>query len=487
MSGSVAAPNPSIPLEAGQGTQQPNPLQTIGQFAQIKNALNQNALFPLQQQQMQLANQRSQVGLQSDQSGLIQQQRQLGAAALTPLLAKKGPLTLDDVTSALAGAEKSGVVTQPTLADFQGVQITGDPATDDANIRAHILANSQPPAAAAGAVTPGQVNIDSGPVMQPNLVGARGMPDQGAYTPVGAPIKKDLGPQFVQRGDANVPTNAGQPTGAPAITNQLSPAQLNTPTQIGVDPKTGAPIMGTLGQFLSKTGASPLGTGRPIPTSLRGPNAPAPGVVTGLGPAQQAAQSTTGGNSANAFNEITNQGVAARSQGAVLDNMLADTSQFTAGPGADAIQKLREVGGRLGLPVDTTATSASESFNKLASQLANAQGAGSDARLAVNQSANPHSSLSPGGVDLILRQLRGNADYLQARQTLAAGYPDKSDQAGFEAKVGANLDPRVFQYSRMTPQQKATYLSGLQDKNQFKQAYGWAANNGLIGAPNAAQ
>lgn len=461
MSGSMTGGiDASIPLQTGKaiGGQQ-NPLQTIGQFAGAQNALNANRLFPLQQQQMQIANQRAGLGLQSDQSSLIQQQRQLGYASLAPLLAKKGPVTLDDMTSGLAGFEKSGGVSAPVLNELQNIPLTGNQAADDATFRAHILANAQAPNAAAGAVLPTATLQDQGPVIQSYNVGARGLPDQGAVTPAGAPIQK-----------------------------ALSPGEATTPTQIGTTP-TGAPVMGTRGQFISTATGQPsaLGTGRPIPAALRGPNAPAPGIVTGLGPAQTAAAATTGGNSANAFNDISNQGVAARSQGAVLDNMLADTSQFTTGPGADTLQKLREVGTRLGLPVDANATSSSESFNKLAAQLANAQGAGSDARLAVNQSANPHSSLSPGGVDLILRQLRGNADYLQARQQLAAGYPNKADREGFESNVASNLDPRVFQYARMDPAQKATYLGSIKDGGKFKQAYGWAANNGLIGAPNATQ
>lgn len=448
----------SIALQAGKGIGgQQNPLQTIGQFAVVQNALNSAKLFPLQQQQMQIANQRSGLGLQSDQSSLIQQQRQLGYASLAPLLAKKGPLTLDDVTSGLAGFEKSGGVSAPVLNELQHIQLTGDPAADDANFRAHILANAQAPAAAAGAVTPTTTLQDQGPVIQPFNVGARGLPDQGTATAAGAPIQKSL-----------------------------SPESATSPTQIGTTPQ-GAPIYGTRDQFIQKSGASPLGTGRPIPASLRGPNAPAPGVVTGVGPAQQAAMSTEGGNSANAFQRVTDQGTAARGQGAVLDNMLADTSQFTTGPGADLIQRLRQVGTRLGIPVDPNATSASESFNKLASQLADAQGAGSDARLAVNQAANPHNSLSPGGVDLILRQLRGNADYLQAQQHLAAGWGNPADYKGFQDKVGSNLDPRVFQYARMAPEQKATYFGSLKDKSTFKKAYGWATDNGLIGAPNATQ
>ncbi len=179
----------SIALQAGKGVQQPNPLETIGKFAGVQNALNSNKMFPLQQRALDLSNQRSQLGLQSDQSSLIQQQRQLGYASLAPLLAKKGPLTLDDLTTGLAGFEKSGGVSAPVLAEMMHLPLTGDPAADDANFRAHILANTQAPAAAAGAVLPGQATVDTGTGIQPVTVGARGLPGQGGLTPAGPQVE----------------------------------------------------------------------------------------------------------------------------------------------------------------------------------------------------------------------------------------------------------------------------------------------------------
>ena len=258
---------------------------------------------------------------------------------------------------------------------------------------------------------------------------------------------------------------------------------------------------------------SPLGTGR-LPAALRNPNGPAsaappasapasapppgmstdPGaarppstipvpvaaasngeVTTGLGPAQTAAQTATGAQSADAFKDIANQAVAAQGRGAVLDNMLGDTTQFTSGPENDRILKLRQVAGRLGIPVNTDATTAQESFNKLAAQLANQQGGGTDARLSVSQAGNPHADLSPGGLDQMLRQLRGNEDYLGARAKLAAAYPNPADRSGFEANQGAQLDPRTFQYDRLTPEQKAKYFATVQDKAAFVRAHEAAA------------
>jgi len=198
-------------------------------------------------------------------------------------------------------------------------------------------------------------------------------------------------------------------------------------------------------------------------------------VTTGLGPAQTAAQSATGTQSADAFKEMANQAVAAQSRGAVLDNMLSDTTQFTSGPLNDRLLALRQFGGRLGMDVNKDASTAQESFNKLAAQLANQQGGGTDARLSVSQAGNPHADLSPDGLDQMLRQLRGNEDYIGARAKLAAAYPNPADRNGFEAKIGEQLDPRTFQYDRLTPDQKGKYFASIQDKAAFVRKHEAAA------------
>ena len=124
----------------------------------------------------------------------------------------------------------------------------------------------------------------------------------------------------------------------------------------------------------------------------------------------------------------------------------------------------------------------------MANQLADAQGAGSDARMHVQQGANPSSHNTPAGLSLIVGQLRGNIDYLKAREQLAAAWPDKSDNTGFESTIGAHLDPRAFQYSRLTPQQKTDYFKGIADKDAFITAYNWAKTHQLpLGGANAAQ
>lgn len=464
MSGSMqGGVDASIPLQAGRGVQQPNPLQQIGQFAQAANGLNSLKLFPGQQQLQQGEITRQGQAIQGGSVDLQTKINQAAYGSLVPLLGSKGPITHDMLTSAAASGEKNLGLPMNGVLQHLVDNPMGDGPDFDAMVRARIAAGAQPYAQAASQVTP-QVGpaIDVGPSIQPTVAGPAGSPAGGAgvIAPAGGTFGKGL-----------------------------SPGESSAPTPLGVTP-TGAPVVGTRQQFIDKaTGQpSPLGTGR-LPDALRNPaNAPAPGVVTGVGPAKEAQLTAQGATSAHAFQDIADQGVQARSQNAVLGNMLGDIANFTPGP-----EKLNQfkmtlqrytpsIAASFGL--DPASIAANESFDKLASQIAGAQGERSDARLAVAQNANPGSHLSPGGADLILRQLQGNADYLQARSKLAATYPDQTNRAGFEATVGQQLDPRAFQFARMTPQQKTTYYAGLSDadKQAVKSAYNGAVKAGVLGA-----
>jgi hypothetical protein len=334
------------------------------------------------------------------------------------------------------------------------------------------------------------------------LVGSLAGP-QVAGAAFGNQIQNDNG-QSVQGGVQGSPMGANPGAislNGPSIPKYISPEAGATRVQIGITPD-GKPIYAPLasvtppGMGGAFSGDTSFANGGRLPPQLRGPNAVPNGgaVVTGLGPAQTAAQSTKGTQSAAAFQGIADQGVQAQSQTAILSNMLGDTSQFTTGPGQDWIKTKEAIIQRFapgiaksfGVTPDSLA--ANESFDKFANQLANAQGAGSDARMAVNQGANPSSHLTPAGADSIIRQLIGNSDYLAARAKLAASYPDQTDRPGFEASIASNLDPRVFQYSRMTPEQKGTFLTSMKSgKAAFKKAYGWASQNGLLSDPNAGQ
>jgi hypothetical protein len=314
------------------------------------------------------------------------------------------------------------------------------------------------------------------------------------------------------------PNSAGATSvGGGGVATGLTPEQLATQVPF-TDPSTGQKSMLPLGEILRRQGATPptggaqLGTGRP-PAALRNPNAPAatppapdatqpapaaaqpPAVkpfVAGLTPEQEAQRQAQGTSSNASFDQEAQAGTQAQTQRAVLGNMLADAGQFVPGPGAEGIQKVRATlqrvanmfGGSLGQGMADKLAS-QDSFDKFAAQLANAQGAGSDNRLAVIQAATPHASLTPGGVDLVIRQLQGNTDYLEARSKLAAAYPDKQDYRSFQAKIQSDLDPRAFQYNRMTSDQRTTYWKNLDQagRDALKKAYKFAEDNKFLSNP----
>ena len=225
------------------------------------------------------------------------------------------------------------------------------------------------------------------------------------------------------------------------------------------------------------------------PTSTTTAPAPAPGQppggATGPNPVEQEAKKRTADQSVTAFQSISDQAVQSRSRTAILGNMLADTTKFTTGPLASRIENLRAIANRFGITVNTEGLSAQESFNKLAAQLAQSQAsaAPSDARQTMAVSANPHQELSPAGVDLMIRQLQGNEDYLQARGKVAEAHGDKTNVQKFEQETGSKLDPRAFQFARMTGPQRKAYVESLSDtdKKAVRSAYNWAHGQGLVG------
>ncbi len=95
----------SIALQAGRGVEQPNPLRTIGEFANVQNALNQAKLFP-----ETLAQQRQHT---------IGVQRSTAYGFLAPLMDRPPEQwTHKAITDLLGPAERQGVVTHPILADL---------------------------------------------------------------------------------------------------------------------------------------------------------------------------------------------------------------------------------------------------------------------------------------------------------------------------------------------------------------------------------
>ena len=454
--------DPSIALQTGQGVAPINPLGMATQAQGLLNAQVQNRLT-------------SSLADRSQQAYGNDAQNAVGAVAMSVL-----PLPDAQIGHALMDRIEAGVHAGlfPRDQAQQWLNNIGD-TQNPAHLRQMVASfgiRTLDPAGRYAQIygTPG--TMTNGQAVQPGAIQSGYMQSQGApgFVPSGQPIQ-----QYPSRSE--LASRVEGPVGPNGESTQV-PLGSITPASLG-----GAAAAG-------------LGDGS-LPPALRNPNAapaaasggaaaPAsPGAVsTGLGPAQVAAQSKTGDTGAIAFNDISALGGRAQAQNATLSNMLNDANQFVTGPGQDKIKQFQSVmqkyapGVAASLGIKSEAVAANVSFDKLAAQIADAQGAGSDARLAVNQAANPSSHLDANGVQLVIRQLQGNNDYLMARRQLAAQYPNKADVQGFEANIGSKLDPRAFQYNRLTPEQKATYYKNLpaNEKPGFQKSYLAAQQAGLL-------
>lgn len=484
--------DPTISLRVGQGVTPPaNPLATIGQFAGVANSLDQNRLI----NQAVLNQQQQNVGMRQDQGlkSLTATNQILAGLLNNPDLKAGKPIT-DTIIGSVLQAGQMGLL-PPNAIKAALANVPGDAAGQQAWLKGH-YDQSEALLGRAGANTFGTGgNMVNGQQIQPGVV----LPPRlgGGFVPSGAPTQV-----YPSRGELNQRIIVGYDAKSNPI---YGPAAIVTPPNLG-GPAVGGGAVGdgrypTVPPALRNpngqtAGGGPLPLPPPVPPGAP-PAAPGgapanPYLVTAPGPAKTAALTETGGASAKAFQDIAAQGVTAKSQLSTLGTMLADANQFIPGPGAENLKNVKasiaRVAQSVGINPETLGISsdkigAQESFNKLVAQLADAQGAGSDARLAVNQHANPNVSLSLKGVQTILRQLQGNADYLNARARLAAAYPDKSDRAGFEDQIARHLDPRAFQLQRMTPDQRGTYFTNLppQDRAAVKNAYIWAQEHNLLG------
>ena len=487
--------DPGIYAQAGRpSVELQNPLQIAGQAAQVAAGVNANRLF-----QAQTARGQAMQQAIDPTTGALDLGKFNRLIAANPAAAQAAPEALGQST-ALAGSQQQQNMTRNdflmrglgAVSDLSDDQLHSGLAqfahraetvagVDPLEVKSILAALPNDPAQLRTALRQAQMSLQT--------------PEAQQAITYQKPVNVNDGQTLQPMLQASGMHGGGMVPAGPGIQMQLSPGEENAPTDIGIT-KGGAPIKGTLRQFINKAtgGQSPLGTGR-IPAGLMNPaNAPqAPaggGIVSGLSPDQTAALAKTGGDSAAAFQGYADDANKAVAQNAILGNMLADSKQFTTGPLNDRIKAFQsfattyapKTAGAFG--VDPAKVAANESFDKFAAQLANAQGAGSDARLNVNQAANPHGAMAPESVDLVLRQLQGNSDFTKAKAALAHSWSDKTDRTGFEAHVRDNLDPRAFQFARMTVPQRQSYAAALspQDRDAVKSAYKFAHDNGMINA-----
>jgi hypothetical protein len=343
MSGSIMAGggvNSAIPLEAGQGVPQTNPLASAGQLVGTLQGINALKLFP---GQMQLQQQQIQGGAAS----LAAHLNQVGANAMIPALADPN-LTMAKLTHYAGAAE--GVANGTT----QGIlgQVAAIPFPPDTPQWAQ----------AAKAIIASQ---------------AQTSPESAVAQAAGVPGTQTVGNRIVAGVTAPAIAGGGF-TGATSTPVALSPGEAaqRVPGPPGPhgEPTT-VPLGAVTPNAISQLN---MGNGRlreGLPAALQNPNAPpapiAGQLTTGMGPAATEAMGTAGRQAAQGFQAIADQGVQARGQDAVLANMQNDLAQFTSGTNADKtlgfkrfIQSWSPTAGGL-FGIDPKSIAAQESFDKL--------------------------------------------------------------------------------------------------------------------------
>lgn len=264
----------------------------------------------------------------------------------------------------------------------------------------------------------------------------------------------------------------------------------------------GAPPLAPPGATLPAPSAGPLGTGR-FPSAPTGAAPTAPGQpLAALSPSEVAAQGVTGqagGQSVARLNAAAQQ---VPQMEALLANADSLIRNFEPGPGADWQKWFQATFNRnvpllrsLGVEFDPNRIASQEEFNKITSQIAQAQfnalgGTGTDNQLASTAATSPSEVLTRYGNQGIIAMLRGNNQALKVQQQAwqqwarqnGAG-PERYSE--FTAWWNNNFDPRVFTaaYAPASMRRQMVNAMSTDEYKQYEQRFREALVNGWIRPP----
>lgn len=292
---------------------------------------------------------------------------------------------------------------------------------------------------------------------------ASGM-DGGAFTPA-AGMQKHVSPEFNY-----TPVTITGPDGTPRIVPRGQVVGSEKPT---VPPEV-------------------MGSGRyPNTQPPSGGNSSGPqqgGYVVGPPAGQVQAQQATAEASAKSANALMDAAAHRNDRLAMLGNMASDLTGFSSGPGYERLRKAAAFFDNwTGAGLMSSQIESAQGFNKWAQQLANAQAqalGASDARLGAAEHANPNSGLQEGTNRMMIHQLMGNEEAINAKAQAwqASGLPASQYQQ-WNQKFSQNFDPRAFQLLKMTPEEQQTMFKGMKASGQletFKKTYNAMAAAGLV-------
>ncbi|KXV12561.1 hypothetical protein [Gluconobacter oxydans] len=327
--------------------------------------------------------------------------------------------------------------------------------------------------------------IAGGVAQLTNSMQAPGQQEANVYGTPGATVNN--GQQTII-GTQQSAMNGGQFNPTTTVQQQTSPETNSTPMEV-INPD-GSHSYVRRDQVVGGAQVRPtvppevMGSGR-YPTAQ-----PAnPGYQSAPAAGQTAALTETAQAGAHGANALMQASANRNDRMAALGNMSSDLEGFTSGPGSERIRHFASVfdnwtGGNW----KSSEIENAQSFNKWAQNLANAQsqalGTGTDSKLAAAVHASPNSALQGSTNRLMIHQLMGNEDAINAKAQAwqKAGLQPAQFQQ-WNQQFSQSFDPRAYQLLRMTPDERKTVFQGMKKSGQieeFKKNYNAMAASGLV-------
>lgn len=327
--------------------------------------------------------------------------------------------------------------------------------------------------------------IAGGVAQLTNSMQAPGQQEANVYGTPGATVNN--GQQTII-GTQQSAMNGGQFQPTTTVQQQTSPEFNATPTEV-VNPDGSHSILRrdqVVGGAQGRPTVPPevMGSGR-YPTAH-----PAnPGYQSAPAAGQTAALAETAQAGAQGANALMQASANRNDRMAALGNMSSDLEGFTSGPGSERIRHFASVFDNwTGDNWKSKEIESAQSFNKWAQNLANAQsqalGTGTDSKLAAAVHASPNSALQGSTNRLMIHQLMGNEDAINAKAQAwqKAGLQPAQFQQ-WNQQFSQSFDPRAYQLLRMTPDERKTVFDGMKKSGQieeFKKNYNAMAAAGLV-------
>ena len=240
---------------------------------------------------------------------------------------------------------------------------------------------------------------------------------------------------------------------------------LKTVRLLGVSPETIA------GRVQGPPGVSGAPTSIPFSTAARLPGQ----METGLAPGETGLAE----GAAERASKLQMTASTSPQYHADLENLRQESKVMgsVGGPTTETEKKVNQIASRFGFSVSMSPEQlkSTESFDKIANQISLNQSQffhGSDAGLHTVVGANPSTSMSQFGREGVIDMLHGNQDaidvtrkaWLAARANGAA----PKDYDLFAERMGQEVDPRVFQFNRLSRDNQQKFLSQM-DPSDLKE------------------